>query len=427
MKKIKELVFGKGLDFRIRLFNIMALGGIIISFLTVLQSIVTKRWSTGVVSLVMMLLSIALLVYATKTEKYQRCYNITIFVIFFLFFPLLFFQSGGYRSGVPAVFIFAVLFTVLMKEGIVSIYLSIFELIEYGFICWIAFRHPDWVIQYETERQILIDIIFSYSFIGIICGIVLYLHLKEFSNQRLLLKEQNDLLKSYDEAKSTFLTTVAHEIKNPLNIIGLYSQDSYELAQESPIDIEQIVKNQKVIEDTVMRLDRIVVDLMDTVSIEQGRLNLSMAPMDLCDLIQESVRYYQKNEDNEEFHHNQIVLHLHEESAVILADYARIFQVMVNLLSNAFRHTKNGTITITLKKTKQGAFVSVEDTGEGMPKEILDNAFQGYVSTDKDYWRHGIGLYICHQIIQAHDGSIWMDSEPGKGTTISFMIPDSEV
>ena len=427
MKNFKDSFFGKDLDFRVKLFNVMALGGIIVSFFTVLQSIVTYRWNTCVVSFIMMVLSLWLLIYAVKTGKYQRCYNITIFGIFFLFFPLLFFQSGGYRSGVPAIFLFAVLFTVLMKEGIVSIYISIAELLLYSFLCWIAFLHPEWILQYETEKQILIDIIFSYSCIGLICGVVLYLHLKEFAHQRNLLKEQNKLLKSYDEAKSTFLTTVAHEIKNPLNIIGLYAQDSYELVQESPLDMDQIQKNQKVIEDTVIRLDRIVVDLMDTVSIEQGRLTLSMAPMDLCGLIRESVTYYQKNEGREELHGNKIVLDLQVSSAPLIADYARIFQVMVNLLSNAFRHTKNGTITITLKQTPKGPFVSVKDTGEGMSEEILKNAFQGYVSTSQDYWRHGIGLYICHQIVKAHDGDIWIESKVNQGTTISFVIPNSEV
>ena len=427
MKKLYNLIFGENQDFRVKLFNIMAVGGILISFFTVIQSILTFRWSTAIVGVMMMILSLSLLAYAIHSGKYEICYNITIVVIFFIFFPILFFQSGGYRSGVPPTFIFAVLFTVLMKKGSQAIWISIFELMEYCLICWIAYLRPDLINQYATEKDIVIDIIFGYSFVGLICGTVLYFHLKEFEHQRQLLKDQNKVLRHYDEMKSTFLTTVAHEIKNPLNIIGLYSQDTSELTEENPVDLNQIRENQKVIESTVMRLDQIVVDLMDTVSIEQGRLNLSLAPMDLSKLIRESVKFYQENEGNEKLNGNKIVLNFQSEIVPLMADYSRIFQVMLNLLSNAFRHTKNGTITVSLKRNKEGQIVSVKDTGEGMSQEILENAFKGYVSTSKDYWRHGIGLYICHEIIKAHEGKIWIESTKGVGTEISFFLPDKGV
>ena len=427
MKKLYDLIFRKEQDFRVKLFNIMAIGGILISFFTVIQSLITFRWSTAIISSAMMILSLSLLIYAIRSEKYEVCYNITIIFIFFIFFPILFFQSGGYRSGVPPIFIFAVLFTVLMKEGSQAIWISMLELLEYCIICWIAYLRPDLINQYATEKDIVVDIIFGYTFVGLICGTVLYFHLKEFEHQRQLLKNKNEILQHYDEMKSTFLTTVAHEIKNPLNIIGLYSQDTYELTQENPVDFNQIRENQKVIENTVIRLDRIVVDLMDTVSIEQGRLNLSLAPMDLSKLIRESVKFYQENEGNAKLNGNKIVLNLQSEIVPLMADYSRIFQVMMNLLSNAFRHTKKGTITISLKKNKDGQVVSVQDTGEGMSKEILENAFKGYVSTSKDYWRHGIGLYICHEIIKAHEGKIWIESTEGEGTKISFFLPDKEV
>lgn len=427
MIRMKEKMIGSQLDFRVKLFNVMALGGAWMSFSTSIQSVLTQRWSTLVVSVIMMFISIALLIFAIKTGRYQICYNITIIVIFFIFFPILFFQSGGYRSGVPAVFIFAVLFTVLMLEGKKAIFISALELIDYAALCMIAYNHPEMVIQYANEKDIVIDIIFSFTAIGLICGIVLFSHIKEYSHQRDLLQEQNKKLQYYDEVKSTFLTTVAHEIKNPLNIIGLYAQDTYELLDENPIDFEQIRENQKIIEDTVMRLDRIVLDLMDTVSIEQGRLKLSIAPMDMVELIEEAVKFWKEKDKKEILAGNEIIIDIKMKSAPIMADYTRIFQVLINLLSNSSRHTKNGTITVSLKKIGKEQLISVTDTGEGMSADIRKNAFKGYVSTNKDYWRHGMGLYVCHQIIEAHQGNIWIDSKQGKGTRISFTLPEKGV
>ena len=58
-----------------------------------------------------------------------------------------------------------------------------------------------------------------------------------------------------------------------------------------------------------------------------------------------------------------------------------------------------------------------------MDEEIKEKALEGYVSLSKDYWRHGIGLYVCHRIVEAHGGEIWIESEKGKGTTVSFTLP----
>lgn len=423
IKKTKADIFGQEIDFRVKLFNIMATGGAAISFFTIIQSVLIQMWGTLLVSFVMMNLSIGLVIYAAKSGKYHRCYNITIFFIFFIFFPVLFFQSGGYKGGVPAVFIFAVLFTVLMLEGVRSLAISALELMVYGIICFIAYKVPDSVVQYATEKERVIDIIFSYAAIGMVCSIILFLHIKEYFNQRKLLEEQNEKLKHYDDVKSTFLTTVAHEIKNPLNIIGLYAQDTYELAEEKQVDLEQICYNQKIIGNTVTRLDRIVMDLMDTVSIEQGRMNLCVASMDMAELIKEAVKVWKEKENT---NGNVIVLDLPKGKNIVAADHTRMFQVMTNLLSNASIHTQNGIITIKLRKRNGEQCITVKDTGEGMKEEIRKQAFKGYVSTSRDYWRHGIGLYICHQIVESHGGRIWIESELGKGTKISFTIPIKE-
>ena len=425
LKKYVNEIMGEQLDFRVRLFNIMAIGGATMSFFTVIQSLITQRWGVAAITLVMMLISIGLLIYALKSGKYQKCYYITIILIFLIFFPFLFFSSGGYKGGVPSVFIFAVLFTVLMLEGIGALIISTIELAVYAGICIVAYLYPDLVNSYTTEREIVMDILFSYTAIGLICGIVLFLHIKEYSRQRELLKKKNEQLKHYDEVKSTFLTTVAHEVKNPLNIIGLYAQDTYELTDENPIDLKQIQENQKTIQNTVIRLDRILVDLMDTVSIEQGRIKLSIAPMDTKILIKEAVQFWTEKEGKELDNGNRFVVDIKADTSPIMADYARIFQVLINLLSNASRHTKNGLITITLDKVEGAQLVTVKDTGEGMKEEVKDHAFCGYVSTSKDYWRHGIGLYICHQIIVAHGGDIQIKSKEGVGTEISFTLPET--
>lgn len=316
-------------------------------------------------------------------------------------------------------FIFAVLFTVLMLTGVKALLVSLAEIAEYIAVCVIGYLNPQLVTWFHTDAEMLTDILITTTAVSISCGAVLFLHLREYESQRKQLAEQNELLKRHDEVKSVFLTTVAHEIKNPLNAINLHARDTFELLDEPCPEIETMKENQRTIEKMVVRIDRIVVELMDTVAIEQGRLALDISSVRLSQLLREGAQTVS-------FGNNEAVFKLDESLPPIRADYARIIQVITNLLSNSIQHTQNGVITITLERQGSNQLVSVADNGEGMSEEIKEKAFEGYVSVSREYWRHGIGLFVCHQIIEAHGGKIWIDSELGRGTKVSFTLPFSE-
>ncbi len=414
-------LFDRELDFRVRLFHVLAIAGAGISAATFLLSAATAMWSTMAVSGGLVALSLGLLVFTARTGRYQLAYGITIITVFMIAFPVMFFTSGGYHSGMPAVFLFAVIFTVLMLEGRRALLISLLEIGEYGAVCVFAYYHPQYVTHFENEAQVLTDILFACTAVSIAVGVVLYLHLKEYTRQRELLQEQNERLRRYDQSRSTFLTTVSHEIKNPLNAINLHARDTVELMEERPLDLALMQENQAVIQKMVSRIDRILMDLKDTVAIEQGRLSLRLAPMQLDKLLREaSLTYFGKNYTAG----NRLVLEVPEGIPPITADYARITQVVTNLLQNALQHTQNGRILVRLEVQPGGQLVQIADNGKGMTPQMREKAFEGYVSASQDYWRHGIGLYVCHQIITAHGGRIWIESQPGKGTTVSFVLPE---
>lgn len=420
IKNFTARIFDSGIDFRIRLFTVLAIAGVGISAATLILNIITEMWTSVILSALLTLLSAGLLIFTYKTGKYQIGYTVTIVTIFMIFFPMLFFASGGYKSGMPSMFIFAVLFTVLMLDGIKALLVSLAEISEYIAVSVIGYLNPQLVTWFHTDAEMLTDILVTTAAVSISCGIVLFMHLREYESQRKQLADQNEQLKRHDEVKSVFLTTVAHEIKNPLNAINLHARDTFELLDEPQPEIETMKENQKTIEKMVVRIDRIVVELMDTVAIEQGRLTLDISSVRLSQLLREAAETcFGKNNTGD----NKLVFNLDENLAPIQADYARIIQVITNLLSNSMQHTKNGIITITLRQQDSNQLVSVSDNGEGMRDEIKEKAFDGYVSVSREYWRHGIGLFVCHQIIEAHGGKIWIESELGKGTAVSFTLP----
>ena len=342
---------------------------------------------------------------------------------FLIVFPVMFFTSGGYHGGMPAFFVFAIIFTVLMLEKRRALIVSLLEIVLYIGLCLVAYHFPHFVTPFATEADRLADILLAFVSVSTVCGIVLYFHLKEYNQQQLLLEEQNRRLRSLDNAKSTFLTTVAHEIKNPLSSISLHARDTSELLEEEPLDFSLMQENLRTIEQSVMRIDRIVLDLMDTVSIEQGRLALSLVPSDLGALLHSVEKDFNSHPSSG---NNQLVLTIQSDLPEISADPERLIQVITNLISNADRHTQNGTITISLTGEPGWQTICVSDTGTGMSEEMRKNALKGYVSADKDYWRHGIGLYVCHQIITAHGGKIWLKSQEGEGTQVFFSLPEEE-
>lgn len=411
------------IDFRVRLFNVLAIAGAAISTVAFTINIITSMTVSAIICALLALLSGGLLIYTYRTGKYQNAYVVTIVSIFMFFFPAMFFTSGGYKSGMPSLFIFAVMFTVLMLSGKKALIVSAAEIFEYITVCIIGYKKPELVTWFQTDYEMLADILVTTSAVSISCAVVLFLHLGEYQQQRNRLAEQNEQLKRNDEAKSVFLTTVAHEIKNPLNAINLHARDTFELLDEHDLDIDTMKENQQVVEKMVMRLDRIVAELMDTVAIEQGRLALSLSPVNLGNLVREAAQtYFGKNNTNG----NTLSFDLDSQLEPISADGARIMQVVTNLISNSMQHTRNGVVTVRLTGSKDGRTVTVSDNGTGMTDDIKNKVFDGYVSVSKEYWRHGIGLFVCRQIIEAHGGKIQIESEIGKGTTVSFTLPAAD-
>jgi signal transduction histidine kinase len=228
--------------------------------------------------------------------------------------------------------------------------------------------------------------------------------------------------------KSDFLAAVAHEIRTPLDFIVAGSRDTLDLLEDTPINTGEIIDNQEKIRQRAMRIDGIVMDLMDAVAIENGRLSLSRQLIRLSEFLKSACGAGLKKPDAGD---NRIVYDLEQGLPRVWADPARIEQVMANLISNAVRHTKGGVITVKLArgekagKQEKSQIVSVTDNGEGMGAEVAEAAFQKYAPSPGrggKHWRHGIGLYVCRQIVSAHGGEIWIDSEKGRSTTVSFSL-----
>lgn len=176
---------GTGLDFRVRLFNVLAMGGTMVSLAMALVGMVADAGLGNIVAnFISAALSFWLLCYSQRTGRYQLCYIVTIVAIFLVLFPVMFFTAGGYHSRMPSFFVFAVAFTILMLEGKKAIAMSVVEVLLYLAMCLIAFRYPDLVKAWDTEQEILVDVMVGFVSVSAVLGTMLYLHFKLYNEQQ---------------------------------------------------------------------------------------------------------------------------------------------------------------------------------------------------------------------------------------------------
>lgn len=228
-----------------------------------------------------------------------------------------------------------------------------------------------------------------------------------------------DSLKANEEARHKLMADVAHELRTPLSVL----RGNLESIQEGVIEPTQeaIVS----LHDEVLRLARIVEDLLHLGQMESGGFPLSLQLTGIEDVIMRVASVFAAETDARGIH---LETNIEEALPKIQADPDRIAQVLVNLLANAVHHTPDGgRIFVSASCLDNSILVSVTDSGPGIAKEDLPHVFDRFYRTDRARDRAtggtGLGLAIAKGIITTHKGSIWAESEPGFGTTFTFSLP----
>ncbi len=410
--------FSPTLDFRVRLFNVLAMGGTVISLAMALVGIATGVGLGNIaVNFISATLSYALLCYSQRTSRYQLCYFITIIAIFLCLFPVMFFTAGGYNSGMPSFFVFAVAFTILMLEGKKAIAMSLAEILLYLAICIIAFRYPELVKAWDTEQNLLTDVMVGFVSVSAVLGTMLYLHFKLYNEQQKKLDEQNHILQRASRAKTEFLSNTSHEMRTPLTVISVNIQTVTEILEdmgETLADGEttELLQNAQ---QEIMRLSRMVGGMLTLTSMSE---NTDKRAVDFTALLRGSAEMFSLHLQKGG---NRLTSEIAEELNVF-GNADLLAQVIANLLQNAAAYTMNGRITLRAEKAGHEILVTVKDTGIGIPAELLPRIFERGVSTGGT----GFGLYLCKTVVESHGGRIWIESEPGSGTAVIFALPTYE-
>jgi signal transduction histidine kinase len=172
----------------------------------------------------------------------------------------------------------------------------------------------------------------------------------------------------------------------------------------------------------MQRLERLVSDLMDLSRLQTGKFSVTRTPVRLDTLLEQTVETAQLLTSSQ-----QIVLTLAERSLFVNGDSGRLQQAITNLINNAVIHADSSPrVDVRLRREGTQARIEVQDYGPGIQPEEQQGLFKRFYQANRgfdDARGLGLGLFICHQIVSAHDGSITVDSTPGQGTTFTILLP----
>lgn len=219
-------------------------------------------------------------------------------------------------------------------------------------------------------------------------------------------------------ASQQLLATVSHDLRTPLNVLGLSLSL---LGREATVANQGVRRRVELAQRAVVNMQNLVEGLLDQSTLEQGRLRLRRARADAGALAREFAETLQQLAEDRCL---QVEMSIPEVPLLVVCDRERVMRVLANLGANAVKHTpRGGQIRVAVDRVEEGVRFSVSDSGPGVPPEALPHLFQPYWQERPGVEGVGLGLYIARGLVEAHGGRIGCESPPGGGATFSFVLP----
>jgi len=238
------------------------------------------------------------------------------------------------------------------------------------------------------------------------------------------LKIKNEQLKELNATKDKFFSIIAHDLKTPFSGILGFSEILKEEARN--LDIGSIEDYADIINSTAKQTFKLLENLLDWARMQQGGFHFEPKTISFNYLFKTEIEGLKNSADRK----NITLVNGTAKEIFFTADEKMLNTVLRNLIANAIKFTpKDGKITVKALKKVDHVEVSISDTGVGMEKETIDKLFKietSFTSRGTENEKGtGLGLLLCKEFVEKHGGTIWVDSEIGKGSTFTFSIPQT--
>lgn len=244
----------------------------------------------------------------------------------------------------------------------------------------------------------------------------------ERKGAELTINRQNDELRKLNADKDHFMQILAHDLRNPFNALMGISDIAMKEIQE--LDKEKIAEYLKIINQTAHKTYNLLDDLLIWSKSQSGLLSFHPQEYSLIDIFNDIVELNQEMANDKNITINCIV----SKKIKVFADKSMLKTVLRNLISNAIKYTNTrGEINIFAENDTNQVIISVSDNGVGISKEniskLFDISYQNTTKGTKGESGTGLGLLLCKEFVEKHDGKIWVESELERGSTFKFTLP----
>lgn len=239
---------------------------------------------------------------------------------------------------------------------------------------------------------------------------------------RLFVFRDNTQLEEIDRMKTEFISTVSHELRTPLTSILGYVDLILDgdAGETNPTQREFL----EIVHSNTNRLKALINDILDIERIESGSIQMALQPLDMRTVVNQVARTFEVSA-----HQKGLAFALQTPGAPLMVrgDYDRLVQVVSNLVSNAVKYTRQGSVSVRLERGEDQVALEVTDTGIGMTEEEQERLFTRFFRADHSYTREvggtGLGLSIVKALVEEHGGRILVQSTPGAGSTFTVVLP----
>jgi len=244
---------------------------------------------------------------------------------------------------------------------------------------------------------------------------------EELTEQNLLLESQRDKVETVNQLKSEFLSNMSHELRTPLNSILALST----VLRRSKSKMDDEEKNYlKIIERNGKQLLALINDILDLSKIEAGKMDVECKEVSLLSILAVIVESQEPIADKKGI---SVSLEAPEDLPLIETDELKLHHVLINIVGNAVKFTKEGKVEISVTHDSQNAYIRISDSGIGIPEESIETIFEEFKQVDgsssREYGGTGLGLTIANKMIRVLGGSIQIESELEVGSVFTVILP----
>ncbi len=345
-------------------------------------------------------------------------------LLYYLLYPLTFFSSGGIYGGAPVVLAFALVYVFLVTQKWERAVLMALCVAGSG-VCWlVSYLHPELLTRHTVPEE------YGETFLALLLVTLLLCALFTFvtevyrAENRIVLRQKKEI-EDLNRAQKRFFSSMSHEIRTPVNaIIGL---NEMTMREEIPPEVRENAQN---IEAAGRLLLHTINEILDMSRLETGSVKLVSADYSTTALLSDvvSMGWSPAQEKG-------LAFSVRVDPALprtLRGDEMRVRQVLLNLVNNAVKYTRQGSVTLSVSGYAEGegtyrSVYEVRDTGIGIRQEDIPHLFTAFQRLDEEQ-THGIegtglGLSIVRQLLELMGGSVTVESEYGKGSLFRVEIP----